>query len=55
MFIGGGGMSGKCFVQMGQLGINVAIDCDKYGGWWMNLDDPPTPDMDHCHCNICDS
>jgi hypothetical protein len=37
------GTSGKCFVSMGQLGMDHATDCDEYGGWWKPLPDPKTP------------
>lgn len=39
------GFSGTCFVCKGQLGLERAIDCDKYGGWWMKLDDPKVPKL----------
>ncbi len=39
------GFTGKCFVTMGQLGMDHATDCDEYGGWWMPLPDPKTPDQ----------
>lgn len=45
MFILWSGTSGKCFVSAGQLGITEAIDCDKYGGWWMRLLAPPLPNI----------
>ena len=38
-----GGLSGKCFVSRGQLGLTVAVDCDKYGGWWAPCEAPPIP------------
>lgn len=37
------GTNGNCFVTMGQLGINQAIDCNQYGGWWMPIYDPKLP------------
>jgi hypothetical protein len=37
------GTSGKCFVSMGQAGISEAVDCDVYGGWWLELKVPETP------------
>lgn len=43
MFILWSGHTGKCFVSRGQLGIEHAIDCDQYGGWWMPLYAPPLP------------
>ena len=43
MFVLWSGHSGKCFVSRGQLGIEHAIDCDQYGGWWMPLYAPPLP------------
>lgn len=45
MFVGWSGPSGPCFVQCGQLGIREAIDCDEYGGWWMPLPNPLTPNQ----------
>lgn len=55
MFVSGqGGMSGKCFITMGQLGITEAIDCDEWGGWWMKLETPAIPLMEHHHCHLCD-
>lgn len=43
MFVLWSGTSGKCFVSRGQLGIEHAIDCDEYGGWWLPLYAPPLP------------
>jgi len=37
------GTTGNCFVSMGQLGIDRAIDCNQYGGWWMPIYDPKVP------------
>lgn len=48
MFVMWSGTSGKCFVSAGQLGITEAIDCDKYGGWWMMLITPQLPNADFC-------
>lgn len=31
------GTSKKCFVSAGQLGLDHAIDCDEYGGFWAPL------------------
>jgi len=34
----------SCFVSRGQLGIEQAIDCDKFGGHWARLPEwPPLP------------
>lgn len=38
------GTSGKCFVSSGQLGLDTAIDCDEYGGFWAPLPRPSTYD-----------
>lgn len=43
IFVLWSGFSRKCFVSRGQLGIEHAIDCDQYGGWWMPLKAPPLP------------
>jgi hypothetical protein len=43
MFVLFSGFSGKCFVSRGQLGIERAIDCDQYGGWWMRVIAPAVP------------
>lgn len=37
------GTSSSCFVSIGQLGIENAIDCKKYGGYWMPLNQPLLP------------
>jgi len=37
------GGSDKAFVARGQYGIEEAIDCDVFGGWWMPLENPLTP------------
>lgn len=37
------GTSDTCFVSMGQLGIERAIDCAEYGGFWMPLVAPEVP------------
>lgn len=34
------GSTGTCFVSRGQLGLSEAIDCDKYGGYWLKLNEP---------------
>ena len=47
MFVLWSGTSGKCFVSRGQLGIENAVDCDEYGGWWMPLYAPPLPNNGH--------
>lgn len=49
MFVLWSGHTGKCFVSMGQLGIEHAIDCDQYGGWWMPLYAPPLPNVKISH------
>lgn len=43
MHISLSGTTGKCFIQMGQLGFTRAVDCDEYGGWWMKLEQPELP------------
>ena len=45
IFVLWSGTTGKCFVTRGQLGMEHATDCDEYGGWWMPLPDPKTPDQ----------
>ena len=45
IFVLWSGFSGKCFVSCGQLGFKDAIDCDKYGGWWLPLYAPPLPNI----------
>lgn len=35
------GTSGKCFVSAHSG--RGAVDCDKYGGFWQRLMEPPTP------------
>ncbi len=37
------GFTQTCFVSMGQLGITQAVDCDKYGGWWLRIIKPDMP------------
>lgn len=37
------GTSRTCFVSTGQLGLFQAVDCDKYGGWWLPMITPNTP------------
>lgn len=39
------GASNNCFVSCGQLGIDHAIDCDVYGGWWMKMIAPKPPTL----------
>jgi len=43
MFVLFSGTTGKCFVSKGQLGLEHAVDCDEYGGWWMRMIAPPLP------------
>lgn len=52
--IGYSGTTGKCFVMMGQLGIERAVNCDEYGGWWMPIYDPKPPQEqeDERRCEI---
>ncbi len=45
IFVLWSGTTGKCFVSRGQLGMEHATDCDEYGGGWMPLPDPKTPDQ----------
>lgn len=40
------GFTGKCFVSMGQLGLQHAVDCGDYGGWWKPLPDPKLPEVE---------
>lgn len=37
------GASEKCFVSMGQLGLDAAIDCDQYGGMWKRIKQEQPP------------
>jgi hypothetical protein len=38
------GMSaGNSFVQWKQGGIEEPVDCNKFGGWWLELHDPTLP------------
>lgn len=44
VFVGWSGIEGDpTFVQVGQLGIKEAINCDEFGGWWMELRQPDRP------------
>lgn len=38
-----------CFVTRGQLGLQHAIDCDEYGGWWLLIETPPVPEPEGQH------
>jgi hypothetical protein len=38
------GTTGKYFVSMGQLGLDHAIDCEEYGGYWIKMDEPSISD-----------
>lgn len=44
-FVMWSGFNKKCFVSSGQLGIQTAIDCDEYGGWWKKISAPRLPDV----------
>lgn len=35
------GSSNKCFVSAGQLGLDTAVMCDEYGGFWQKMIEPP--------------
>ena len=43
------GTNAKCFVSMGQYGIEHAIDCDVYGGWWAKIREPGPPTEEQRH------
>lgn len=43
MFVLWCGSTDKCFVSRGQLGIEHAIDCEEYGGWWKKMITPKVP------------
>jgi hypothetical protein len=45
LYVSLSGTSNKAFVMRGQLGIPHAIDCDKYGGWWIPCDIPTVPQI----------
>jgi hypothetical protein len=38
------GTAKKCFVSIGQYGIDEAIWCDNFGGYWMKIEQPSTRD-----------
>lgn len=38
------GTNKKCFVSTGQYGINKAIFCSEYGGWWAICAQPKLPE-----------
>ncbi len=40
------GTSNKCFVSYGQYGLDRAIDCDEFGGWWLPCPTPKTPEVE---------
>jgi hypothetical protein len=40
------GTAKKCFVSIGQYGIENAIWCDEFGGWWLKIEQPTTPSGD---------
>lgn len=42
------GTTNKCFVSTGQLGLTRAIDCDKYGGFWLKMTEPWGAVQDAC-------
>lgn len=37
------GTTETCFVSMGQSGIQHPIDCDKFGGLWLKIEEPCMP------------
>jgi hypothetical protein len=37
------GTAKKCFVSLGQYGIENAIWCDMFGGWWLKIEQPSVP------------
>jgi hypothetical protein len=39
------GTKKKCFVPIGQYGIKQPFDCDKYGGYWMPLQEPAMDEL----------
>jgi hypothetical protein len=40
------GTAKKCFVSIGQYGIENAIWCDEFGGWWLKIEQPSIPSGD---------
>lgn len=44
------GTTKRCFVSAGQLGINRAIDCAEYGGYWMPMQEPGTDVGGQANC-----
>jgi hypothetical protein len=56
VFVSWSGTTGNCFVQGGQLGMERAMDCDKFGGWWIRLKAPalpPIPSAGTMPCPAC--
>ena len=41
MTVSKSGCDDSCFVEMGQLGLTEAVDCDEQGGFWSKIDDWP--------------
>lgn len=37
------GSDNKCFVARGQWGIEQAVDCEEFGGWWKRITTPVIP------------
>jgi hypothetical protein len=40
------GTAKKCFVSIGQYGIDEAIWCDNFDGWWLKIEQPSIPSDD---------
>ena len=40
------GTAKKCFVSAGQYGIDEAIWCDNFSGWWLKIEQPSIPSTD---------
>jgi hypothetical protein len=38
------GSTGTCFVSRGQLGLQEAIYCSEYGGYWQRMTAPDVPE-----------
>lgn len=43
LFVMFSGTSKRCFISLGQFGIQGTPDCAEYGGWWLPIEIPPTP------------
>jgi|GEM_PF-7067423 len=46
VLMSGHGPGERCFIDTGNSGIDTAIWCDEYGGYWLPVATPVRPD--HC-------